>query len=228
MGIEGTGHSVSVGLMTHGVPRGEIFNNSDSPSSQTLMVSVDQLLRQCQVKKEDLRGICVTLGPGSFTSMRICLSVAESMGLGLNIPIYGIDELILIAESVPFYPHSIKVIKNAYKGELYTATYDTSSGYAKLVDALNLITPDQFFRQLQANDLVLGNGIEKLRSEGFDILKKQAKSNSSYSRTVSGINVIEYFLDSGVKKPSDIPLEPLYIRLSEAELNYNKQFGKPG
>jgi tRNA threonylcarbamoyladenosine biosynthesis protein TsaB len=205
-----------------------VFDNSGSPGSQTLLVAVDNLLKQCQIDKSELQGICLTLGPGSFTSMRICLSVAQAMGLAFNIPLYGIDELTLIADTVPFYPYPIKVIKNAYKGEFYTGTFVTTGGKATMVDRLTLVTPAHFHDRLQANDLVLGNGLEKLLAQDYDPVGKQAQWNNDFNRHVGGINVIEHFLDTEAQEPSEIPLEPIYIRLSEAELNYNKQFGISG
>ncbi|MFH2131258.1 MAG: tRNA (adenosine(37)-N6)-threonylcarbamoyltransferase complex dimerization subunit type 1 TsaB [bacterium] len=226
LGIEGSGFSVSVGLMERGVPRGNLFLNTGTPGSESLLSAIDQLLRMLDVRKESLEGVCVTLGPGSFTSLRICLSTAEALGLGLNIPVYGVDSLILIAASVPFHASTIRVIQNAYKGEFYTAAYDTSKGHAVAVSDLSLIKPAVFFEQLQKGDLILGSGVSKLIDLKYDLKGKEVFWNQDFQRIVSGIGVIEYFLESEVRAPSAIPLEPLYIRLSEAELNYDKQFGK--
>ena len=225
MGIEGSGHSISVGLMKRGIPIGELFDNSGFPASRTLLHYIDTLLYQCRTKKEELQGICLTLGPGSFTSMRVSLSVAEAIGLGLHIPLYGIDELTLTANTLPFYPFPIKVVKNAYKGEIYTASFETADGTAKRLDELNLVTPRRFLQDLRDNELVLGNGLDRVLAENSASVNRRMRWNASFSRQVGGIDVIEYFLDSGAREPSDIPLEPIYVRLSEAELNYRARFG---
>lgn len=226
LGIEGSGFSVSVGLMNNGVPRGNLFLNTGEPGSESLLKGIDQLLKMVGVDKQELDGVCVTLGPGSFTSLRICLSTAEAIGLGLNIPVYGVDNLILIAATMPFYPAVVKVVQNAYKGEFYTAVYDTSSGTAVARSELGLVKPDIFFEQLQAKDLVLGNGVDRLIDLNFDLNAKGVFWNNGFHRIVSGLGVIEHFLEDESRQPSEIPLEPIYVRLSEAELNYEKQFGK--
>jgi len=226
LGIEGSGFSVSIGLMEQGVPKGNLFLNTGAPGSESLLSGIDQLLRLTNIQKEGLDGICVTLGPGSFTSLRICLSTAEALGLGLNIPVYGVDSLSLIAASVPFYPSTIKVIQNAYKGEFYSAAYHTGHGKTVLVSELGLIKPDLFYEQLKKGDLILGNGVTKLMDLQLDPQVKGAVWNQDFQRIASGISVIEHFLESDVREPSAIPLEPIYIRLPEAELNYEKQFGK--
>lgn len=226
LGIEGSGFSVSIGLMDRGVPKGNLFLNTGAPGSESLLSGIDLLLRKLKIPKNDLHGICVTLGPGSFTSLRISLSTAEALGLGLNIPVYGVDSLVLIAASVPFYPSTIKVIQNAYKGEFYSASYETSRGKAVPVSDLDLIKPDLFYERLQKGDLILGNGIAKLIELQFDLKAREVVWNQDFQRIVSGIGVIEYFQENEMRPPSPIPLEPIYIRLSEAELNYEKQFGK--
>ncbi|MBT4289099.1 MAG: tRNA (adenosine(37)-N6)-threonylcarbamoyltransferase complex dimerization subunit type 1 TsaB [Deltaproteobacteria bacterium] len=226
LGIEGTGHSISVGIMDQGIVKGCVFINAGLPGSSVLLKSIDELLKTCQIDKEKLNGICVTLGPGSFTSMRISLAVAESIGLALNIPLYGTDVLTLMAATVPFYEFSIKVIKNAYKGELYLAEFHIASGKVVQDSDLVLIKPELFFENLQENDLLLGDGVLKMQVDGYDLQSKNVCLDLSFGRQVSGIHVIEHFLEKEVAEPSIVPLEPIYIRLSEAEINYGKQFGK--
>ncbi len=225
LGIEASGFSVSVGIMESGIAKGLIFINDGSPGSEILLATVDQLLNTLRLDKKSLNAICVTLGPGAFTSLRISLSVAESMGIGLNIPVYGVDTLRLIAGTLPFYSSRIKIIQNAYKGEFYTASYSTLSGKTEVLEELQLIKPQTFYEKLESGDLVLGTGISELIKREFDLEKKGVRWSLNFHQNVSGIAVIEYFFDHELKEPSLKPLEPIYIRLSDAEINYNKQFG---
>lgn len=225
LGIESSGFFVSVGISDKGVSKGVIYLNDGSPGSEVLLNQIDQLITMLKISKEDLDGICVTLGPGSFTSLRVSLSTAEALGLGLNIPLYGVDSLIIMAATVPFYPFPVKVIQNAYKGEFYIGSYDTRYGKPVALAELALIRPEVFYENLEENDLILGNGIDRLLSDNFDLSKKKVKWNQDFHRQNSAIAVIEQFLNEEAKAPTGIPLEPIYIRLSEAEINYNKRYG---
>lgn len=224
LGIEGSGFSISVGLVVSGVPRGLIYLNDGSPGSESLLATIDQLLTMLRVDRQELEGICVTMGPGSFTSLRISLAVAESLGLGLDIPVYGVDTLQLMAGTVPFYPGQIKVIQNAYKGEFYTASYSTKEGRPQLLDSLRLVKPESFYHRLENNDLLLGSGVQELLKKGFDLAAKSVRWDQQFQRLATGIAVVEHFLESEARPPSVKPLEPIYIRPSEAEINYEKQF----
>ncbi len=224
LGIDATGQTIAVGLSQSGVNRAAFFLNNGNPSSETLLSSIDHLLNSCDIDKNELQGICLTTGPGSFTSMRISLSTAQAMGFGLNIPIYDTNSLVLIAGTLPYYPHPIWIIKNAYKGELYGAAYDTTQGKPIELESLHLITPQQFIAKVEPHQMILGD-THLLHSHLTDLKSKNIVLNQSINRTPSGLSVIEHFADHPVKKPSEIPLEPIYIRLSEAEINYKKQFG---
>ena len=225
LGLEGSGFAISVGIMGKGEARGLIYLNEGSPGSEILLATIDQLLATLRMSRHELEGICVTLGPGSFTSLRISLAVAESLGLGLGLPVYGVDTLQLIAATVPYYADRIKVIQNAYKGEYYAATYVTREGRPQRLDDLHIIKPAKFYEQLAPGDLLLGTGVSHLLQKGYDLAAKQVRWNLDFQRTVSGIGVIEHFLDEEAREPSLKPLEPIYIRPSEAEINYKKQFG---
>jgi tRNA threonylcarbamoyladenosine biosynthesis protein TsaB len=225
LGMDASGFSVSVGIMDSGVAKGLIYINDGSPGSEILLATVDQLLTTLRMDKDSLDAVCVTRGPGSFTSLRISLAVAESLGMGLNIPVYGVDTLQLIAATLPFYPDRIRVIQNAYKGEFYSATYSTNFGRVELLDELGLVKPEPFYDTLKTGDLLMGTGISEMLKKGFDLEAKGVKWNRDYHRNISGISVVEHFLDQDLGDPSEKPLEPIYIRLSDAEINYNKQFG---
>jgi len=226
LGIEGTGQAVSVGIMLKGLARGCLFLDTGKPGSEMLLSAIDQLLSMSGLDKKDLEGICVTQGPGSFTSMRISLAIAESLGLGLNIPLYGVDALTLMAKTVPYYSGTIKVIRNAYKGEFYVASFCYKKGILHRMSEIELVTPRAFYEKLVEGELVLGDGLIKLEGDGFDLNQKKVNRNKDFARQITGIHVVEYFLNETNRAPSVVPLEPIYIRLSEAEINYDKQFQK--
>lgn len=225
LGIEASGFSISVGIMESGVAKGLIYLNDGSPGSESLLATIDQLLNTLKLEQSALDGICVTQGPGSFTSLRISLAVAESLGLGLDIPVYGVDTLQIIASTVPYYEGHVKVIQNAYKGEFYTGTYLTKSGKPELQDTLHLVKPDLFYENLLENDLLLGTGIQQMINKGFDLAAKKVRWKQDFQRMPSALAVIEHFLEKEARQPDIKPLDPIYIRASEAEINYEKQFG---
>lgn len=64
---------------------------SRKDKSETLLSSIDKALRKKKIKLEDLSGLEVNTGPGSFTGLRIGVSVAITLGWALGIPVNGKD-----------------------------------------------------------------------------------------------------------------------------------------
>lgn len=57
--------------------------------SQVLLPLIDKLLQAASCKLQDLKGIEVETGPGSFTGLRVGVSVGNALGFSLNIPVNG-------------------------------------------------------------------------------------------------------------------------------------------
>lgn len=61
--------------------------------SKELLPNIDKLLKKNKIKPEQLKWVTVNLGPGSFTGLRVGISVANTFGYGLNIPVIGKSKL---------------------------------------------------------------------------------------------------------------------------------------
>lgn len=114
--------------------------------------------------------IAVSLGPGSYTGLRIGLSEAKGLAYALDIPLIGISTLQLMATRVMFStldidPESIFVpMIDARRMEVYTAAYDFALD--TLMEPQPLILDEQSYAQLLATGrpvLLFGNGSDKAR-----------------------------------------------------------------
>ena len=83
--------------------------------SQTLLSEINLSLRRNRVSFEDLKGIIVVQGPGSFTGLRVGISVANSLGHGLETPVVGVKKCKV--QSVKCKIKSLK-LKISYKSIL--------------------------------------------------------------------------------------------------------------
>lgn len=80
----------------------ELGWQSNNTQTVDLAPAIDDLLRRLQLEITDLKGIGVAIGPGSYTGLRVGLSVAKGLSLGYQTPLIGINTLdILAAGFVP-------------------------------------------------------------------------------------------------------------------------------
>lgn len=97
--------------------------------SRRLMPNIVGLLRDCRLAMGDLEAVGVSLGPGSFTGLRIGVVTAKTLAQTLGIPIAGIVTLDLLARQFDYLPGALvcPLIK-VRKGEVYYAFYRTGGG----------------------------------------------------------------------------------------------------
>jgi tRNA threonylcarbamoyladenosine biosynthesis protein TsaB len=107
-------------------PRDDNFKN--------FMPSMESLLESSKIKMDDLKAIIASTGPGSFTGLRVGLSVAKGMAQGLQIPIIGVSCLESLANQLPYSVYPIAAILTSRKGEVFLARFqwDDNKGFIRL------------------------------------------------------------------------------------------------
>ncbi len=89
---------------------------SDRNQSKELLPAIDKLIRSQKLTPQKLRGVVVNIGPGSFTGLRVGLTVANGFGYGLKIPLVGMSEFDVIRL---FFPKVDLIILDAKRDELF-------------------------------------------------------------------------------------------------------------
>ncbi len=89
----------------------------------SLMPAVDMLITGAGLTHKDIKCVAVATGPGSFTGLRVGLSLAKGVCQALQIPIIGISSLKALAFQVPFSPYSIAPILSSRRGEVFMALF---------------------------------------------------------------------------------------------------------
>lgn len=125
MFLLGIDTSAKKGIVCLGEKEDIIIQKILSPhsSSQQLLPSLDILLKKRGKKIQDLEGIVVILGPGSFTGLRIGVSLAKSLAFTLKIPLVGIPSFDVWVASFPPGQGMICPLLKAYRDKFYTAFY---------------------------------------------------------------------------------------------------------
>lgn len=105
--------------------------------AQLIMPMIDDVCHQAGILPAEIEGIAFGKGPGSFTGLRIAISVAQGLSLATGAKLYGISSLEALAwQGVK--QHNIQrvfTILNAYMGEVFYAAYEfTSEGMTCLLD----------------------------------------------------------------------------------------------
>ena len=84
----------------------EEFINYKKTHSETLMPMIDELLRGCDRSLADLTALAITIGPGSFTGLRIGLAAIKGLSLAADLPVVGISTLDVLAHNIVYQRYS--------------------------------------------------------------------------------------------------------------------------
>ena len=117
----------SLAVMTDEILLGEYVLPPGSSHFGDLMPALHELLSKVGLGAQELEGLVVALGPGSFTGIRIGLSVIKGLSQCLNIPAVGVPTLCAMASQLPYLREDICPLVTSRKGEVFTALFRWSS-----------------------------------------------------------------------------------------------------
>jgi len=200
-------------------------SESSRNHSRTLLVAIERLLAENRFSAGDLGAVAAGVGPGSFTGVRIGLTLAKTLAYALDIPLVGISTLRALAENVHGDNYSlICPALDALKGEVFGAGYKLSGDGLTISQEEAARDPAAWAAELAQREepcLILGSAVARYREVFSSALAERAlfpKDESLHevrARAIGKLAVIRL-----ARGESDDPrtLEPSYCRLSEAEL----------
>jgi len=109
-----------------------------------LAPAVQDLLAKTQTAREDLQGVGVALGPGSFTALRIGLAFAKGLALSLHIPIIGIPSLDPLAAAQAVIEPDFAAVLEAGRKRMAVGWYQAEDGEYRSTGRLENWTLDEF------------------------------------------------------------------------------------
>lgn len=149
---------IGVALARPGQLLGEICTSAASTHSQRLLPALEFLLDQCQVTREQLQGLAVTVGPGLFTGLRIGLATAQGMALGLGLKVAGVSSLRLMAEACRAHEGRLWAVADARRGLVYAAPFLIAGGEVQRLDQDAALSPARLAERLEPPALLAGAG----------------------------------------------------------------------
>src|SRR5690606_17578892 len=92
--------------------------------------AIQRLLLRCEASVEDLSALAVSIGPGSYTGLRIGVALAKGLAAARNLPLVGITTLDTLAAGQPYLSsnHGLIVVVQAGRGRVIVKTYRWRKG----------------------------------------------------------------------------------------------------
>ena len=195
--------------------------------SETLMPHIKEVLRMANVRKEQLEGIAVSIGPGSFTGLRIGLAAAKAMAYALDLPIVGVSTLKALAYHYPVPGIRIVSLLDAQKCNAYRESYEWEKGTLTVVNPVEVLPLAEILAECAESGretVVLGD-IAARRIRGKIDLPANVTVAPAHLVMPRAACVAMLGLQELAAGHIDnvMNMEPVYIRRSEAEVLWEKR-----
>ena len=188
--------------------------------SEILVPSIDELLKKAEISPSELNATALTLGPGSFTGLRLGISALKAIELAYNVPVYGISSL--EAYAYPYLDFNYPVISciDANKDKFYCRITDGEKTVLEDGDyeVEKIVSEAQNFDTM----LICGPDCNKLAEQLRTALpqKKYLLPATPAMTAESLISITEKLIEKGAEPLKDYD-GPVYLRASEAEIKLN-------
>ena len=159
------------------VIRSEAIWQSHENHSVELMPALVRMLDQQGVSVQDLSAVAVALGPGSFTGLRIGLSVAKGLAQAQNMPIFGVPTLPILAFQHAEQRRPVWSVVRAGRGRLCAARYTHRRGQWRWNSNLHLTTLDGLIELISKRCLVCG----ELRRKEIEYISERTDTDVRFA-----------------------------------------------
>lgn len=123
LAIDSSNYVMGIAVMVDDTIVGELITNLKKNHSIRLMPAIEELLEEVGVKPNELDRIVVAEGPGSYTGLRIGVSIAKTLAWTLKIPLVGVSSLEVLAQSGRFFEGAIVPFFDARRGQVYNGVF---------------------------------------------------------------------------------------------------------
>ena len=191
------------------------------PSTSAAIPSlIRSLFQHAGFQPQDLDAFAVTVGPGSFTGVRIGIALVKGLAYATGKRVVPISSLELLAMNAEKSPVPVCTMFDARKGEVYTATFSFENGL-KLIREEKAADPLTVIDETAGATLFVGDGATRYRElicERLGRLAIYPEEQLHRPKASAAVSLAIKQLRSGAAV-SPFDLLPRYLRLSEAELS---------
>ncbi|WP_419954710.1 tRNA (adenosine(37)-N6)-threonylcarbamoyltransferase complex dimerization subunit type 1 TsaB [Neobacillus niacini] len=228
LAIDTSNYPLGVALIEENQVLGEYITNLKKNHSVRIMPAIQTLMKDCERVPAQLSKIVVAKGPGSYTGVRIGVTIAKTLAWSLKIPLVGVSSIeIMAAGAGRYFDGYISPLIDARRGQVYTGLYEYQSGKLTTVKEDRLVLSVDWaatLKEVNKPILFVGNDLPLHQAVIEETLSTQAVFAAI---TEHNPRPSELALLGKDKQGEDIhSFVPNYIRLAEAEAKWLEANGK--
>ena len=213
--------SCSVAIVDGESVLAELTRGHSQTHSRHLLDLINTVCGIADLRVEDLDGFAVTIGPGSFTGLRIGISTIKGLAYSLSKPVVGVSSLDALAWQCAQNAYLICPLLDARKKEVYTCRYHFKNNELKKNDSERVASFAEAVDGIKEPSVFVGNAVELYHENISAKLGELAHFAAWGQHTIRASSIARLSMTGFYRQQTDdvALLLPQYIRKPDAEVN---------
>lgn len=223
LAIDSSNQVMSVAVLNDSKIVGEITTNVKRNHSESLMPAIDEVIKMAHLKPTELDRIAVAMGPGSYTGLRIGVTIAKTLAWTLNKELVGISSLKVLAANCENASGYLVPIMDARRGNIYTGLYQWVNGELEAVEPETHCSAEKwadYLATLQGEFEIVGEDWE-LYQQIFEEKLGHRVMAAPLKDRIPKASVLG-LLSRSAETSDPHTFVPNYLKYAEAEENWRK------
>ncbi len=221
LALESTGQHASVALTDEKGNIEEIINPGRLNHLETMVPMIDELMQKCKLQLSDMTAIAASMGPGSFTGIRIGVTTARTLAQALDIETIGVPTLDAFCYNMKDFSGVICPVFDARRNQVYAGAFRWNKGDVETISKPGAYMLDEFLESLSLNHMqhmFFGDGLgvygERILEAEPDAVFAPEPVRLQRASSVAAM-ALDIYNREGTQPYGN--LLPLYMRKAEAE-----------
>ncbi|ANU26407.1 tRNA (adenosine(37)-N6)-threonylcarbamoyltransferase complex dimerization subunit type 1 TsaB [Planococcus versutus] len=226
LGIDTSNSPLSLALVENERVLIEETSNLKINHSLTVMPAIEEMMKKATIAPSDLTHIAVAEGPGSYTGVRIGLTIAKTLAWSLKVPLHLVSSLKVLAANGEGFEGIICPVIDARRGTAFIGLYE-GVGLETIIADQHSDVKEFLLKVKKLHRPVLFTGVDAVVHKAVieEVLGEQAQWSGIQHQLPRASNLI--LLAQQSEESAVHHAVPQYRRITEAEATYNKaQEGK--
>ena len=217
VGLETSSTIAGIAVIRDRLVMAEASQELGGVHAEKLPGMLERIMDDLDVQWSEVEGFAISIGPGSYTGLRVGLSLVKGLAFVTKRPVAAVPTLDAIAFQVPCCRYPVHVLSDARRGQVYEARYDTSGGGPERRSEFRVGPLEDVLASIEDKVLLIGSGVDAYHPDIVAVLGDRACYPPAGAGRLMASSTAFLGLDRLKRgEQSDLnALEPLYLRKTD-------------